>query len=50
MFLYFGPPDQLHSDQGRNFDSELLAETCKTLGKQQELHHITHKHTAWLKD
>ncbi len=26
------PPEQLHSDQGRQFESELLQEVCKLLG------------------
>ena len=28
----FGVPDQLHSDQGRNFESEVFSEMCTTLG------------------
>ena len=32
MFLRFSPPDQLHSDQGRQFELKLIAETCKILG------------------
>lgn len=28
----FGVPRQLHSDQGRNFESNLFAEMCRTLG------------------
>ena len=28
LFFRFGPPDQLHSDQGRQFESELLTEVC----------------------
>ena len=32
LFFRFGPPDQLHSDQGRQFESELLAEVCRLLG------------------
>ena len=31
MFFRFSPPEQLHSDQGRQFESELLAEVCKLL-------------------
>ena len=31
MFLRFSPPEQLHSDQGRQFESRLLAEVCKLL-------------------
>ena len=32
FFLRFSPPEQLHSDQGRQFESELVAEVCKLLG------------------
>eukprot|EP00731_Ephydatia_muelleri_P033166 Em0025g122a len=31
MFCRFSPPEQLHSDQGRQFESELLAEVCSLL-------------------
>ena len=29
---YFCTPEFLHSDQGRNFESAVLKETCKSLG------------------
>ncbi|KAJ8349026.1 hypothetical protein SKAU_G00276150 [Synaphobranchus kaupii] len=32
MFTRFGAPSELHSDQGRNIESQLLAEVCKRLG------------------
>ena len=32
FFLRFSPPEQLHTDQGRQFESELVAEVCKLLG------------------
>ena len=32
FFLRFGPPEQLHADQGRNFESSVIAEICNTLG------------------
>ncbi|KAJ8351980.1 hypothetical protein SKAU_G00234560 [Synaphobranchus kaupii] len=32
MFTHFGAPAELHSDQGRNFESQLLAEVCERLG------------------
>ena len=35
MFCRFSPPEQLHSDQGRQFESHLLAEVCKLLGIQK---------------
>ena len=35
MFLRFSPPEQLHSDQGRQFESRLLAEVCKLLHIQK---------------
>ncbi|KAL5471331.1 hypothetical protein EMCRGX_G029435 [Ephydatia muelleri] len=31
MFCWFSPPEQLHSDQGRQFESELVKEVCKLL-------------------
>ena len=31
VFLRFSPPEQLHSDQGRQFESVLIAEVCKLL-------------------
>ena len=35
MFCRFSPPKQLHSDQGRQFESLLLSEVCKLLGIQK---------------
>ena len=32
FFFRFSPPEQLHSDQGRQFESQLVAEICKLLG------------------
>ena len=32
VFLRFAIPEQLHSDQGRQFESRLLSEVCKLLG------------------
>ena len=32
MFCMFSPPERLHSDQGRQFESRLVAEVCKVLG------------------
>ena len=31
----FGVPDILHADQGRNFESLLMKETCQLLGVQK---------------
>ena len=31
MFCRFSPPEQLHSDQGRQFESKLIGEVCKLL-------------------
>ena len=31
LFLRFSTPEQLHSDQGRQFESDLIAEICKVL-------------------
>ena len=32
FFFRFSPPQQLNSDQGRNFESEVITEVCKLLG------------------
>lgn len=32
FFLRYSPPDRLHSDQGRNFESAIVTETCRLLG------------------
>ena len=32
MFFRFSPPEQLHSDQGRQFEGHLVAQICKMLG------------------
>ena len=39
MFFRFSPPERLHSDQGKQFDSELLKEVCRIL--QIEESHIS---------
>ena len=31
VFLQFSAPEQLHSDQGRQFESQLVKEVCKLL-------------------
>ena len=35
VFCCFSPPEQLHSDQGSQFKSLLLAEVCRLLGIQK---------------
>ena len=35
MFCRFSPPEQLLSDHGRQFESQLMAEDCKLLGIQK---------------
>ena len=32
FFFQFSPPEQLHTDHGRQFESKLVAEACKLLG------------------
>ena len=31
MFFHFSPPERLHSDQGRQFESKLVKEVCRVL-------------------
>ena len=32
IFSLVGPPQKLHSDQGRNFESQILSDACKAFG------------------
>lgn len=32
MFCRFGVPNELHSDQGQNFEPQVFAEVCRRLG------------------
>ena len=43
LFCRFSPPEQLHSDQGRQFESELIEEICKLL---EIRHPTTHREMA----
>ena len=50
LFCRFSPPEQLHSDQGRQFESELIEEICKLWRSESHVRHlITHKEMAWSK-
>ena len=42
VFSLVGPPQKLHSDQGRNFESHLLRELCKAFGVKKS--HTTPYH------
>ena len=35
MFCRFSPPEQLHSDQGKQFESAVLQEVCEILGMRK---------------
>ena len=39
VFTLVGPPQKLHSDQGRNFESHIMSELCKAFG-------VTKSHTT----
>ena len=42
FFCRFSPPEKLHSDQGRNFESAVVAETFKLFGSTNPgLYHTT---------
>ena len=47
FIVYYGLPKKILSDQGRNFDSQLVANLCEPMGpKSCELACTTHKLTA----
>lgn len=39
LFCRFSTPEQLHTDQGSQFESKLIAEICRLLKHPQEPHH-----------
>ena len=50
MFCRFSPPEQLNSDQGHQFESELVKEICKLLGVRKNSHRRTIRRvTEWWK-
>ena len=50
LFSRFGVQDQIHSDQGRQFESNLFAEMCKLFQIDKiQPHHISLNRMAWLK-
>ena len=50
FFLHFSPPERLHSDQGRKFESAVILEICKLLGGLLSVRLLptTHSVTDWL--
>ena len=52
LFCRFSPHEQLHSDQGRQFESTLIKEICSLLHiyKRPVQLHITHKVMDWSSD
>ena len=45
-FCRFSPPEQLHSDQGRQFESELVKEMCNLLGVRKTRTTPYHPHAG----
>ncbi|KAI4899025.1 hypothetical protein NFI96_000380 [Prochilodus magdalenae] len=39
FFCRFGLPEELHSDQGRNFESHVLSEVCAMAGNPEDTDH-----------
>ena len=51
FICHYGFPEQFISDQGRNFESDLIQELCKIAGvKKLHTAHIIHKVMANVKD
>ena len=51
VFFRFSVPEQLHTDQGRQLESQPLHEICKLLNiHKQGQHHTTPKVMGWLRD
>ena len=53
LFVYnfvhhFGAPDYLHTDQGRNFESNLFNEVCKPLRVSKTRTTPYHPQSEWL--
>ena len=42
IFSLVGPPQKLHSDQGRNFESKILGDLCKAFGAKKVSHNPYH--------
>ena len=48
MFCRFSPPEQLHSDQGRQFESDLVKEICELLQiRKTRPRRTTHSAMEW---
>lgn len=40
-FMRYGVPERLHSDQGRNFESDVIQELCKLYGVKKKPYYTT---------